>query len=277
MKQAAAYLLWLFILFLLPSLSLADDFRQRLSSELVSGDYTVEDIQAEIYFGRELASKVLGRHPVWNNPEVNQYLNKVGQLLVQNTLRPELTYRFIALDTDEINAFAAPGGYIFITRGALELVENEAELAGILGHEIGHIEHRHYVKAVGLRATHGDFESGLTTMLMGGGAAAAAAFDQAVNEMMAIFFETGLQSHEDEFEADQTAVWLLALAGYHPGALKEFFIRRQASLNDEGDGMSLTHPSYSERIQRMEIQLIESGLNQLKQAKMEERFNEYFK
>ncbi|SFC05725.1 Peptidase family M48 [Marinospirillum celere] len=254
-----------------------ENFRNRLNTELTSGAYTAEDIEAEIHFGRELASKVLGRYPAWDNSKVNLYINKVGQLLVENSQRPELTYRFLALDTDEVNAFAAPGGYVFITRGALDQVANEAELAAILAHEIGHIEHRHYVEAVGLRASQGDLESGLTTMLMGGGATAAIAFDQAVNAMMEIFFETGLQSHEDEYEADQTAVWLLTLVGYHPGALKDFFERVQSQAEQEAAGISRTHPSFADRIQRLESELTTNQLDQLELATLEERLHENLK
>lgn len=255
----------------------ASEFRQRLSSTLAGGGYSAEDIEAEIYFGRELASKVLGRYPPWDNQEANVYVNKVGQSLVQFSQRQELTYRFVILDTNEVNAFAAPGGYVFITRGALEQVKNEAELAAILAHEIGHIEHRHYVEAVGLRASAGSVESGLTAILLGGGAAAAIAFDEAVNAMMEVLFETGLQSHEDEFEADMTAVWLLTLAGYQPSALKHYFTRLQADQQIPADGISRTHPSFAERIERLQQELAEHQLDDLDFVTLEERLNEYLR
>lgn len=252
----------------------AQDFRARLSVTQPQPEYTVDDVEAEIHFGRELSSKVLGRYPVWKNDSVNQYINKIGQLLVPHTQRQELNWHFVALDTDEVNAFAAPGGYVFITRGALNQTRNEAEVAAILAHEIGHVEHRHYVEAVGLRSSQGSVESGLTAVLVGGGSSAAVAFDQAVNTMMQIFFETGLQSHEDEFEADQSSIWLLTMAGYKPSALKDYFTRINAIKNSQASGISRTHPDFAERIERLNRELTNNQLNQLELATLEERLHE---
>jgi len=198
-------------------------------------------------------------------------------VLVQFSARPELTYYFIVMDTPDINAYAAPGGYVFITKGALEQVKNEAELAAILAHEMGHIEERHYVKAIGLRSQKGDTEDGLGAILSGGGAAAATAFSQAVGQAMEILFEKGLQSKKDEFEADEASVWLLVNAGYHPSALMDYFERIRAVKNQQTQVLSDTHPPMDERITRLNNIVNEHGLNNLRLATLEERLNENVK
>jgi predicted Zn-dependent protease len=252
-------------------------FRHRLPITIPEPPYTADDIEAEILFGRELASKVLGRYPVLKDDQLNYYVNSVGQVLVQFSARPELTYYFIVMDTPDINAYAAPGGYVFITKGALEQVKNEAELAAILAHEMGHIEERHYVKAIGLRSQKGDTEDGLGAILSGGGAAAATAFSQAVGQAMEILFEKGLQSKKDEFEADEASVWLLVNAGYHPSALMDYFERIRAVKNQQTQVLSDTHPPMDERITRLNNIVNEHGLNNLRLATLEERLNENVK
>ena len=104
-----------------------ENFRQRTSM----GDVvTTTDIAAEIEFGREVAARILGRYSVYDKPALIKYVNLVGLSLAQNTNRPELEFHFSILNSSDINAYAAPGGYVFITKGALELMKDESELAG---------------------------------------------------------------------------------------------------------------------------------------------------
>ena len=81
-------------------------------------------------------------------PAVHKYVTLVGTILAEQTTRPKLPWTFIVLDTDGVNAFAAPGGFVHITRGALALIKNEAELAGVLGHEMAHVAQKHTVNAI---------------------------------------------------------------------------------------------------------------------------------
>jgi len=251
------------------------EFRQRAFSEIVEPEYTEDDIQAEITFGRELSSKILGRYPVLRNDNLNTYVNLIGNTLAQFSQRPELNYHFIVLDSDEINAYAAPGGYVFISKGALNKAQNEAQIAGILAHEMGHIEARHYVRAVGLRGTNADADNSLTALLSGGGAAAVTAFNQAVGQAMEILFEKGLQSKQDEFEADAASIWLLVNAGYQPSALADYFNLFTAIQDTNTKVLSDTHPPMAERITELQNVLNEHGLDTLRLATLEERLNEH--
>jgi predicted Zn-dependent protease len=249
-------------------------YHERIIAKIPEPPYSKADVETEIVFGRELASKILGKYPPLKNDKINRYVNEVGQLLAKHSKRPELTYHFIVLDTPIINAFSTPGGYIFITKGALSYVEDEAELAGILAHEIGHVELRHYVKKVGLRAQKGDTEGGLAAILSGGGASAVTAFNQALDETMEILFTKGLQSKKDEFAADEYATWLLANTGYDPTALERYFKRIENVKNDQTEILTETHPPLEERIARLEKMIDEQHLNQQKMTKLEERFHE---
>ena len=250
------------------------DYRQRLYANTPEPAYSQDDIEAEIVFGREVASKILAKYPPLKNNQLNTYVNKVGQVLAENGQRPELNYHFVVLDDEMINAFAAPGGYIFITKGAIDQIKDEAELAGILGHEIGHIEERHYVKQVGLRSNKGDPEQGFTAILSGGGLSSAKAFNEAIDQTMEILFEKGLQSKKDEYEADATSVWLLANTGYDPQALKRFFQRIEPIQSAQTEILEETHPPLKDRISKLDSMIKKNDLEGLKQATLEERFNE---
>ncbi|MBE0471454.1 MAG: M48 family metalloprotease [Methyloprofundus sp.] len=252
-------------------------FRARLPATLPEPEYSEDDIEAEVVFGRELASKILGRYPALQDDSINNYVNKVGGLLAQYSIRSELNYHFMVLDTDEINAFAAPGGYVFITKGALELVKNEAQLAAILAHEMGHIEQRHYVRAIDLRSQKGSVESGLSAILAGGGTTAAIAFNQAINEMAEILFSKGLQSKQDEFEADASSVWLLVNTGYQPSSLARYFESVDQIKTQQTEQLSNTHPPLQERIKKLQELLNQQGLADLRLATLEERLYENLK
>ncbi|MEW5822506.1 MAG: M48 family metalloprotease [Cyanobacteriota bacterium] len=121
-------------------------------------DYTKTDeitskygftLQEEKEIGFQSAIILAKRYGYYNDPKVNEYVNKVGKEIAQKVSnRPDIEYSFYVLDTPEINAFAVPGGFIFITKGALKILSNEAELAGILAHEIAHVELGHGLEAI---------------------------------------------------------------------------------------------------------------------------------
>ena len=97
----------------------------------------------EIAVGREVAGRTLGAAPLVADPELQAYVNRVGRWVAAQTERPDLPWHFGVIDSPAINAFAAPGGYVLVTRGLYEILDNEAQLAGVLGHEISHITGRH--------------------------------------------------------------------------------------------------------------------------------------
>jgi predicted Zn-dependent protease len=246
-----------------PSSAAADDrqpWRQRASYS--ESDVVTDDIVEEVRFGREVAARMLGRYGLYSNDPVTRYITLVGLSIAQNSNRPELIYRFAVLNTAEINAYAAPGGYIFITKGALERVKDEAELAGILAHEMAHINEKHVVKELDIRASEGSALSGLGRLIGGSTEAARLAFGQAVDKAMDMLFTSGYQ-REDEVEADTGAVALCALSGYDPAGLARYFERVSAARGTATEVLDKTHPAYDARIalirETMTKESIESG------------------
>ena len=203
------------------------------------------DEKEEIAIGREVAGRTLGAAPLVPDPALQAYVNRVGRWVASQTERPDLPWHFGVLDTSTINAFAAPGGYVLITRGLYEILDNESQLAGVLGHEIGHIVRRHHVdvmqKSAGLsaaaRAAQRENRAAWANSLIGTGAE---------------IFARGLDKSA-EFEADQIGVVLAARAGYSPYGLIEVLHKLAVrSSNDESVGLLFkTHPAPGERLDKI--------------------------
>lgn len=255
----------------------ADDqaWRQRVSA----GEAAVtssDDISEEVRFGREVAARMLGRYGLSTNDPLNRYVNLVGQSLARGTNRPELTYHFGVLNTADINAYAAPGGYIFVTRGALEKMQDEAELAGVLAHELVHVNEKHVVRELGIRATEGSAVSGLARLIGGGSETARIAFSQAVDKAIDMLFTTGYK-REDEVQADKGAVAICAVAGYDPSALVRYFERIGAAKGASTAVLDKTHPDYDARIALLRETMAKDGIDPGSFKTRKERFDEEMK
>lgn len=222
---------------------------RRRANQVVREEPTAEDVAAEIRFGRELAARVLARLPLDPDEELNRYVNLVGTAVAQSCGRPELTFHFAVLDVDTVNAWAAPGGYVFVTRGTLARLHDEAELAGVLAHEIAHVSRRHIVRELGIEAPETDLTAAVARFLGGGGEPAAAALRQSVDAALHILFERGYRV-DDEFEADRVAASLLAQTGYPDGALARF-LDRARSLTDADESWKRSHPATADRVARL--------------------------
>lgn len=202
------------------------------------------DEKEEIAIGREIAGRVLGAAPLVNDRELQAYVNRVGRWVALQSERPELPWRFGVIDTASINAFATPGGHVLITRGLYELLDSEAQLAGVLGHEIGHIERRHHVTVMQKSAAISagaqiaqTNRSALLNNLIGNGA-----------EIMA----RGLDKSA-EFEADAIGVVLAARAGYSAFGLIEV-LHKLAARGSADASLALlfkTHPQPGERLTQL--------------------------
>ena len=251
-----------------------DDFRQRVNQgkDVFSAE---DDVKAEIVFGRVLAARILGKHSYYENDRLNMYVNKLGKGLAQFANRPEIEFRFAVLDTDIVNAFAAPGGYIFITKGALVKMEDEAELAAVLAHEIAHVTERHIVKELNIKGTDASPVSGFAQVLGGGTGAVKAIFTQVVDQAAEILFEKGLKK-QDEFDSDRVATMIITTAGYDPTAMKRYLMKISGA-EKETKSMTGTHPSFAERIKNVDDILAENQLTENKQATVKGRFNENVK
>lgn len=203
------------------------------------------DEKDEIAVGREVAGRTLGAASLVPDPELQAYVNRVGRWIAMQTERPDLPWHFGVLDTASVNAFAAPGGYVLINRGLYEMLSTESQLAGVLGHEIGHIVQRHHVKVMqqsaavsaGARAAQRSDRGILVNNLIGTGA-----------EVMA----RGLDKSA-EFEADRIGVVLAARAGYSPYGLVEVLHLLAARSTDDSSLALLfkTHPAPGERLTQL--------------------------
>lgn len=249
-------------------------FRLR-SNDIAAQVVTKSDIEAEIRFGRDVAARVLGRFPLEDNAALTRYLNLIGTAVAAHSSRSDLNFHFALLDSDTINAYSAPGGYVFITRGALKLAQDESELAAVLAHEIAHISQRHIVKALNIRGADNSGSAGMSHLLGGSGDTARVAFSQAVDQAVAILFEKGY-SQQDELEADQVATLLLAQSGYDPLALRRYLARAQ-SVDHHSAALNTTHPPSKQRLQALDRLISDEHLDELNGVRNSARFKRYVK
>lgn len=262
-------------LLLTPYCSLAaDDFRKRKSqTEESYGE--IDDVKAEMIFGRELAARILGRYSLYEDKNTTRYINLVGKGISQYANRPEIEFRFAVLDTDIVNAFAAPGGYVFVTKGALKMMEDEAELAAVLAHEIAHVTERHIVRELNIKGTEDSPITGLARVIGGSTDTMRGAFTQMVDKAVEILFEKGLKK-QDEMDSDRIATMIITNAGYDPSALKRY-LQKISKDGKETKIMAGTHPSFEERIKGLDMVLAENQLTDKNQPIVKERFNENVK
>jgi predicted Zn-dependent protease len=207
---------------------------------------TGEDVRAEINFGREVASAITGKYKLYNNESATRYVNLVAKSLARYSNRPELNFTVGILDVDMVNAVSAPGGFIFISRGALEAMDNEAELAGVLAHEIIHTSQRHIVKELNIHGIDTSPAAGLSHLIGGASDSVKVALQTAMGEAMSILFERGFKKN-DEIEADSLGTVLLYSAGYDANALEHYFGRLKSSNASETASIEKIHAPFGER------------------------------
>ncbi|MDW7761431.1 MAG: M48 family metalloprotease [Acidobacteriota bacterium] len=209
----------------------------------------------EIALGEQTDREIRSQFGVYDDPKLNAYFASVGAALAPYTHRPHLTYHFAVLDTPVVNAFAVPGGYIYITRGALAMMISEAEMATVLGHELGHVNARHSIRKL----------SGM--ILVQAGLAVGSALSETFAKVAGVA-GIGVQllflkySRDDEREADALGVDYARRGGYNPAEMVGFF----GSLEKLGDlsgnrhalpGFLSTHPLTKERIKNVQAMIEE--------------------
>jgi predicted Zn-dependent protease len=273
-----AYLCVLLLL-VLPQNALAGDdraWRERASAGSTETETINEDINEEVRFGKEVAARLIGRYGLYSDDQLIRYVTLVGLSLARNANRPELKYHFAVLNTSDINGYAAPGGYIFVTKGALDKMQDESELAGVIAHEMTHVNQKHVVRELGIRATEGSAVSGLARLIGGGTETARIAFSQAVEKALDMLFKTGYK-REDEVQADRGAVTLCAVSGYDPGGLARYFQRINAAKGKATEVLDKTHPAYEERIALLKETMTKEGIESGAYKTFKERFTEALK
>lgn len=205
------------------------------------GDYSLED---ENRIGRQIAGNLLGAVPLVRDDALQRYVNLVGNWVALQSGRNDVTWRFGVLDTEDINAFAAPGGYVFVTRGLYRLLNNEAELAGVLGHEIAHVTQKHHLKVLKQSTLIGALGQAASNKAQGS--------DQIVQNLIgngAEIMARGLDK-DAEFEADRIGMVFAARAGYDPWGLPTV-LQDMAGLPAKDNRTSLlykTHPHPADRL-----------------------------
>lgn len=205
-------------------------------------DLNVSD-QEERKIGEDVSAKIRQRFGVVQSAPVHKYVTLVGATLAKQSERPALPWTFIVLDTDGVNAFASPGGIIHITRGALGLIRSEAELAGVLAHEIGHVAHKHTVNAIRKNKA---VQLGTSETMSDRGPFLDKIANKAYEMVLENKFDRG-----DEMDADKVSVTLTEKAGYAPGTLAAFLTRLDDRNKDQPaqNGLFASHPETKERIE----------------------------
>jgi len=222
------------------------------------GDFTEEE---EYYIGRSVAALILGRYPALNDAALNLYVNKVGNAVALSSERPEIFagWHFQALDTDEVNAMAAPGGMIFITKGLLKRCPDEESLALILAHEVGHVAARHGLQSIRKANVTEAFTSiGLEAIKTYGPeqlARVTAAFEGVLGDIVGTLVERGYD-RKLEYEADESAVLFGCRTGYDPAGLARFLKTMVGDMSAvSGKGWFKTHPAPEQRIDRVQAEI----------------------
>lgn len=219
---------------------------------------SIKDLQDEITVGKSIAAKILGTYGVYKkDPVKTQYVKTLGTSLAKQFGRAELVFYFEILDTEEMNAFATPGGYVFITKGLLSNVKSESELATILAHEIAHINRKHMYKDIMPKKEVSAGEN-LNRILSRGASDIGKSLAQAVQQGMKLLLEKGI-GQEAEFDADVVGVQYASAAGYNPASLKSVLKRVQSSMKPDGQ-MSHTHPPFEKRYTYIDQTIKENGL-----------------
>jgi predicted Zn-dependent protease len=227
------------------------------TSQAVSATFSEITEEQEYYIGRSVAALILSQYPAYDSPALTTYINTLGQAIVYSSDRPEIYagYHFLILDTEEVNAMSAPGGFVFISKGLIRRCRNEEMLASILAHEIGHVCAKHGLQAIkksrlvdafriiGQEAArrYGPEElAELTT-----------AFEGALGDVVQTLVVRGYD-RKYEYEADELAVKFDVATGYSPVGLTEFL---QTMVGDSssaaGKGWFKTHPSAEQRIEKL--------------------------
>ncbi len=228
--------------------------RRRLVPALLVGALVVGGCaisqQREVELGRDYSAQLDRELPIVNDAAIQRYLSALGAEIARGTSRTGITYRFRLVNSNVANAFAVPGGWVYVNRGVVERASTMSELAGVLAHEIAHVEHRHGVEQLE-RAQATSLGATLAYVLLGRspGGVERAALGVGNNLMLSS------HSREAESEADETAVALLVRAGIDPRGLPAFFRKLVSAQSQGSSGVAQwfsTHPTTADRIDAVE-------------------------
>lgn len=235
--------------------AITEENAQSINKSVSAVGKTFEDItpEQEYYIGRSVAASLLGQYKPFNDAMLTHYVNVLGQTLSRASSKPETFggYHFLVLDAEEVNAFAAPGGLILVSRGLLNCCTNEDELAAVLAHEVGHVQNEDGLRAI----SKSRLTSALTILAtesakgLGGSqlAEVTKAFEGSINDVTQTLVVNGY-SRRQENQADAAAVQIMENTGYDPSALIGMLTEMKKQIHDDGPGFAKTHPSPDDRI-----------------------------
>jgi predicted Zn-dependent protease len=208
--------------------------------------------------GEAVSAKLIERFGIYQDPAVTKYVTLVGTVLAQASSRPNLDWKFIVVDSEGVNAYAAPGGVVHITKGALGLIKSEAELAGVLAHELAHVTEKHTINAIqkskmlDVGTDVAGAEGGLTGALV----------DRLADASYTHLFENKFD-RDDENEADKVGAALANKVGYAPSGLIEFL--NHLAVRNQGvtqpNGLFASHPQVEDRLKRINKAIKDSRLS----------------
>jgi len=261
---------------------ISEEQKDSIDKVAVAVEHSFEDLteEQEYYLGRSVAAKILNQYPVYQNDRLTTYVNKVGTAVSYTSDRPEIFagYHFLLLDSEEINAFACPGGFVFITRGLLSTCQDEEALACILAHEVGHVCAKHGLKAIKKSRMMDAFDVLLTetskhynqeqlTKLTG-------AFDGALGDIVDQLVVNGY-SRQQEYEADQLGLLYASAAGYAASGLVSS-LEAMASSDQQSTGMGFfkTHPAPQDRLEKVRGEISSKGYSGSVEPTRTKRFNQ---
>jgi predicted Zn-dependent protease len=217
-------------------------------------DLEISD-QEEIQLGENISERIRAKFGVVQDPEIHKYVTLVGMVLAKKSSRPDLPYHFIVLDTDGVNAFAAPGGFVHITRGALALMKNEAELAGVLGHELIHITEKHAIRAIQKNKA---FQMAANQQSLSSNPEL---LRRVQDELFKVVF-AGF-GRADELESDEKGLTLATDTGYEAAGLKQFLeaLKARNAGSEIKQGLFASHPEMDERLQKIDALIRQHNWN----------------
>jgi predicted Zn-dependent protease len=212
--------------------------------------------EEERSYGGAIAIEIMQRYGgIYEEPKARAYVALVGETVAMYGGRPDVEYHFAILDSDDVQALSAPGGYVFVTRGALAKMQDEAELAGVLAHEVAHIAARHAVEIIRKMKTQQAATSAVADAWKD-----VAAFKGLIDGFLGDYLERGLP-RDTEFEADKLGTEYLARIGWRANGLCKFLARfGQNEKSGQGGAFSKTHPGTAERVAALDAML--AGLPQ---------------
>jgi predicted Zn-dependent protease len=203
----------------------------------------------EVSLGKEFAAQIDTTNPLSDDSVIIAYVDEVGQKVARISDRADLTYHFSVIDTPVVNAFACPGGFIYVYTGLLETMDNEAQLAAVLAHEISHVVARHGVKRL-------QQVLGLQVLLSIALGESSELTQQAVGIGLAVLLQA--YSRDNEFEADEYGAVYMQKAGYNPEGMVQLLEKLlEMSSGEAGffEKVMATHPPSKDRIQRVKNQI----------------------